>query len=417
MNASKLLFSDDDPFRVVSVDNCDDELRIYVKSTSPWAVCPNCCIQSRKIHSYYSRKVSDLPVFSKKSLIFLQARKFYCHHEECPLKVFTERFDNHFKPYMRKTLRLESRLRQLGLLCGGKTAERICKITSISSSDTTILRLIKKEVFIPLEGASAVGVDDWAFKKRKSYGSILVNLHTGKVIDLLPDREEVTLSDWLKKRPEIEVMSRDRFSNYQKAMTIGAPQAIQVTDRWHLLKNLSEAVQKVLIKYYNKTNIKLTEETQNEDNKTSCVQDISFDEKSSSKTDQDGVRLQRFKELKALQGKGYSIRAMSRHLNMSRQTIKKYLDMETLPRKSYGSNNAIERFFPYIKTRMEKEPTIFLTTLWEELKSKGYKGGYSTLSEALRYYDIRVGKKTGLTKKLPTRAGASFKPSTAAIGS
>jgi len=191
-------------------------------------------------------------VFGKTSLIFLRSRKFYCHRDECPLKVFTERFDNHFKPYKRKTERLESKIRQLGLLAGGKPAERICGMVCMPTSDTTILRLVEKEALTASEDVTAVGVDDWAYRKRDRYGSILVNLHMGKVIDLLPDREEETLRKWLEQRPEIEVMTRDRYSNYQKAITTGAPQAIQVTDRWHLLKNLGEAVQKVLVKQYSK---------------------------------------------------------------------------------------------------------------------------------------------------------------------
>ncbi|WP_165384775.1 transposase [Sphingobacterium corticibacterium] len=90
---------------------------------------------------------------------------------------------------------------------------------------TLILWLVKNEAFLTSEGVTAVGVDDWAYKKRDSYGSILVNLNTGKAIDLLPDREEETLRKWLEKRPKIEVMSRDRYSNYQKAITSGAPLA------------------------------------------------------------------------------------------------------------------------------------------------------------------------------------------------
>lgn len=111
-------------------------------------------------------------------------------------------------------------------------------------SETTILRLVEKESIPSPERVTAVGVEDWAYKKRDSYCSILVNLHTGKVTDLLLDREEGTLGKWQDKRPEIEVMTRDRYSNYQKAIAQGAPQAIQVTERWHLLKNLGEAVQK-----------------------------------------------------------------------------------------------------------------------------------------------------------------------------
>ncbi|MYY49932.1 hypothetical protein CMT87_09000 [Elizabethkingia anophelis] len=266
-----------------------------------------------------------------------------------------------------------------------------------------------------MNGVTAIGVDDWAYKKRDSYGSILVNLHTGKVIDLLPDREEYTLRKWLEIRPEIKVMTRDRYSNYQKAITSGAPQAIQVTDRWHLLKNLSETVQKVLVRQYNKVNATLAEmKLKNEVEKPICDQDMPYKSTGSEST-QGGVRLQRFKQFQELQGKGYSIRAMARHLGMSRQTIRRYMDMETLPRRSNNWINPLERFFPYIKKRMEKEPDILLTTLWEGLKSEGYNGAYTTLSDALKYYGIRVGKKARLTRKLPTRAGAPFKPSTAAI--
>ncbi|QRY58809.1 transposase family protein [Sphingobacterium siyangense] len=227
MNASKLVFSDDsDTFKVISVDPQQDILQIYVQSTMRSAPCPNCCISSKRIHSYYARKIADLPVFGKTSRIILRARKFYCNQDECPFKVFTGRFATHFKPNKRRTERLEGKIRQLGLLAGGRPAQRICGILSMPTSDTTILRLIEKIYFSPIEDVTAIGVDDRAYKKRKSYVSILVNLHTGKVIDLLPDREQETLRKWLQERPEIEVMGRDRYSNYQKAITCCAPQAI-----------------------------------------------------------------------------------------------------------------------------------------------------------------------------------------------
>jgi transposase len=416
MNASKLAFPDEDPFDVISVDTRQDEVYIYVQSTSRSGICANCCTPSVKVHSYYTRKLDDLPMFGKISRIFLRSRKFYCRCEECPLKIFTERFESHFKPYKRRTERLEIKIRQLGLFAGGKPAERICGMVSMPVSDTTILRLVQKEDLPKAAAVSAVGVDDWAFKKRRSYGSILVNLHTGKVIDLLPDREEASLRKWLEQRPEIEIMTRDRYSNYQKAVTVGAPQAAQVADRWHLLKNLSESVQKILTRQYSKANAVLIDKQQQEEpRKSITIQPVSREKESADDLPPDGIRLTRFKQLKQLQGQGYSIRAMARHFGMHRQTVKSYLNMETLPRKSQGGANMLEKFFPLIKRRMEEEPHILLTTLWKDLRSEGYTGAYSTLSDALKYHGIQVGKKAGLIKKLPTRAGASFKPSTVAI--
>ena len=105
---------------------------------------------------------------------------------------------------------------------------------------------------------------------------------------------------------------------------------------------------------------------------------------------------------------------MARQLGLHRQTLKKYLDLEALPRKSQGSGNIIEQYFPYIKQRMEEEPGIYLTTLWNELKEQGYPGAYTTLSDAFKYYGIRIGKKARQTKA-PSGAGLLFKPSTTAI--
>ncbi|MYY49931.1 transposase family protein [Elizabethkingia anophelis] len=101
---------------MLSFDNQEDEYRLYVQSRTLSAICPNCCTPSKKIHSCYTRKIADLPVFGKISVIFLRSRKFYCRQAECPYKVFSERFEHHFKPYRRKTDRLESKIQQLGLL-------------------------------------------------------------------------------------------------------------------------------------------------------------------------------------------------------------------------------------------------------------------------------------------------------------
>jgi len=225
--------------------------------------------------------VTDLPVFGKASLIFLRSRKFYCRQEGCPLKIFAERFENHFRPYRRKTERLERKIRQLGLLSGGKPTERICGILSIFTSDTTILRFVKKECFPSPQGVTAVGVDDWAYQKRDSY------------------------------------------SNYRKAIATGAPQAVQVTDRWHLLKNLSEVVQKVLIKQYSKANAVLAgKQLRDEAREPVFIRPGPDESKSSDQSARSGIRLQRFKQLKELQGKGYSIRAMARHLGMHRLSFR-----------------------------------------------------------------------------------------------
>ena len=106
---------------------------------------------------------------------------------------------------------------------GGRPAERICNTLSMPVSDSTLLRLIHKTPLPPIGQLKAIGVDDWAYKKRDRYGGIPVNLDTGKVIDLLPDREEKTLTSWLQGQPAIEVITRDRYGKYMLAATKGLP--------------------------------------------------------------------------------------------------------------------------------------------------------------------------------------------------
>ncbi|MFC3563721.1 ISL3 family transposase [Pedobacter jamesrossensis] len=246
MNASKVIFNNASQFKVVSVDSLADSFIIYISSKNRKSFCPNCEEASSKVHSYYTRKFADLPAFGKCSQIVLRARKFYCSTLECPLKVFTERYGDHFKPYQRRTDRLHNKLLNIAIESGGKSAERICSQLSIPTSDTTLLRIIEKKELPCNNGVIALGIDDWAIKKRERYGSILVDLTTNRPIGLLGDREENTVSEWLKKRTQVKIISRDRYSNYQSASTKGAPDAIQVTDRWHLLKNLGEAMRKIL---------------------------------------------------------------------------------------------------------------------------------------------------------------------------
>src|SRR5262249_23079590 len=98
----------------------------------------------------------------------------------------------------------------------------------------------------PAEPPRVVGIDDWAWRKGQRYGTVVVDLERSDVIDLLPDRDADTAAAWLKAHPGVEVISRDRSAAYAQAATEGASQAEQVADRWHLLKNLREAVERVL---------------------------------------------------------------------------------------------------------------------------------------------------------------------------
>jgi len=195
--------------------------------------CPECNEFSSKIHSYYPRNFQDLPWAGYVVRINWKVRKFYCKNEGCLRKVFCERLGAVAAPYGRRTQRLNQYLNEIGFALGGNGGSKLASFIGMPISSSTMLRIIynveqDRDVTTP----RVLGIDDWAFRKGKNYGTILVDLEKRKPIDLLPDREMETVKKWLEAHPGIELISRDRASCYSQAAELGAPQAIQVADRW-----------------------------------------------------------------------------------------------------------------------------------------------------------------------------------------
>jgi transposase len=216
------------------------QINLNVVSTQVSSQCPVCQEFSSKIHSKYLRVISDLPISGKIATINLQVRKFFCENLDCVRKIFSERFKQQLKSYARRFERLNELLSSMGLELGGNLAQRIGHLSFVKISASTILRLIIKCPIHAIESPKIIGVDDWAFKKRFNYGTIIVDLEKSKVIELLPNREAVTLTKWLIEHPTIETVSRDRSSTYASAITEANKEITQIADRWHILNNLTE---------------------------------------------------------------------------------------------------------------------------------------------------------------------------------
>ncbi|EDP94123.1 transposase [Kordia algicida OT-1] len=297
------------------------------------------------------------------TIISLKARKFHCLTSNCPRKIFTERFSKHFLPYRRTTTRLEKSILSIALETGGNITERISKSIGIPVRDTICIRRIYKSPLPDIKAPEILGVDDWAYKKGHRYCTVLVNLQNNNIIDLLLDREASSLENWLKNHTGVKIISRGRYGKYIQGATKGAPQAIQVTDRWHLLKNLKQ----VAIKIMNREYAKLSQLTTTESQKIKKISVSKNEARLLNKSQK------RFIEMKKLQQEGLSIQVIARELNMHRQTVKKYILLEYLPQKCYKRESNIETHFSYIEKRVKEEPKILLKTLWEELKVRGYR--------------------------------------------
>lgn len=245
MEVAHLLALSDD----LRIDQCTittSALVIRVISTQPVCCCPVCGQRSDQIHSRYLRVVADVPCGNRPVSLHLEVRKFFCRHTGCLRKIFTERVPELVQPSARMTKRLRLALQALGLATGGEVGARLALKLGMRAASTTFLRCLRVVVSSSTPKVRVVGLDDWAYKRGDTYGTIVVDLERHQVIDLLPARSSDTVKVWLQRHPEIEVISRDRASSYADAARQGAPQAPQVADRFHLTKNVREKLKDLL---------------------------------------------------------------------------------------------------------------------------------------------------------------------------
>ncbi len=222
------------------------QVTITLASLASRAACPVCGTRSSRLHSNYQRTVADLPCAGRQIVFHLHTHKWRCLNQACARQVFAERLDPFIHVFARMTTRLSQTLEQIGLATSGEGGTRLAEDLGMATSPTTLLRRVMAVPAPTSPPPRNIGLDEWASRRGRRYGTIIVDLERHRVVDLLADREVDTVAAWLEQHPTIELVSRDRSREFARAIAQGAPQAIQVLDRWHLLKNLTEILPPIL---------------------------------------------------------------------------------------------------------------------------------------------------------------------------
>lgn len=393
MTASLLLPFDLSGLVLDSVSIDDMTLHIAAHSTIGEADCPDCKETSSNVHSYYMRHPQDLSCVGFGVRWHLTVKRFRCCNAACIRKTFVEEIPEVLSKNKRRLDRLTEVLRKIGLDVGGEAAARISQYLHINVSGDTILRILRKTELEVSETPRVLGVDDWAFVRGHRYGTILVDLERHQPVDLLPDRKAETLASWLQDHPGIEIVTRDRSSEYEAGITAGAPEAVQVADRWHLLKNLGEAVQQALESH--RGDLRQATKRVHEEQVAvvlEAAQETEAPAKISEPTDTpaQAYREWLFHEVKALGAQGVSARAIARELAIHRRTVARYLSADECPTLETRPQNTSQAapYYPYLRQRLV-EGCRNRKQLWREIQAQGFTGGYMSVYRAVTKMDPR----------------------------
>jgi transposase len=349
---------------------------VWLHTTPSQGRCPDCKQVSVYKHGYYQRAPRDVPLCDKRVRLFIRVRRFRCRNRHCPRATFAQRLSAWLPAFARRTRRLSHALHAVACMISAEAGARLLNRLKMPTSPDTLLRLVRRiKPQVPAK-PQIIGIDDWALRKGTTYGTIIVDLVHHRVLDLLPDRTAATVKTWLARHRSIEVIARDRSSEYRKAVEEAAPQAVQVADRWHLLHNMTDLLKRLCFRYFEalkqlplpvRLATVLAPPLRGPFPRTKA-------EQAASKAHRQ-KRIQRYRTIRRLYKRGHSLSEIARRLGLNWKTVSKYAHAEHFPdggqRKLIKS--ILDPYLPYMVERFEAGCGNALQ-LWREICARGYPG-------------------------------------------
>jgi len=355
-------------------------LHVAARGTRPGGRCPDCGRASRAVHSRYRRRPSDLPTLGSRVRVGLVVRRFYCRNPGCGRRTFAERLPELLAPRARRTLRLAEAQGRVGAALGGEGGARLLSRLAMPASADTVLRLVRRLPLAEPEPARVVAVDDWALRKGRTYGTIVVDLERRRVLDLLPDRAAETLADWLRARPGVEVVARDRSTEYARAIALGAPAAVQVADRWHLLANMRQVLERWLAGAQARLRRLLPpgSDASADTRQRSGRRTGPFPRSAAEMRARAGRRERRtalYEEVRRRRAAAETLLAIGRAVGLAVNTVRKYAAAESfpVPERQRPWPSILDPYLAHLQARFAEGCTS-PRVLWREVRAMGFPG-------------------------------------------
>lgn len=363
-------------FQITTTHCRNQTIEIHATSTGSTSPCPHCGIASSRKHGWYRRSVQDLPIQKHKVVLKLQINRYRCDEGACPRRTFAESPTTLVGRYQRQTHQLCLAWVALGMALGGEAGSALGQHLSLPSSGDMLLRRVVQHPVPAVEEPTVVGIDDWAWKKRFRYGSIVVDLERNRPLALLPSRDAQSVSAWFKQHPSIRVVSRDRSGEYRRAIEVGAPQATQVADRWHLLVNLRTTLETALAPFASTIRQALRQPM-------SSPTTVPVSEKPSDAALADQAR---FIAMQARHAAGATQKAIAAEFNLHPRTVQRWLRANgPPPGKRAPRPTKIKSVAPFLRERYTQGCTN-ATQLWRELQAQGIHLSRTTVLDWVRLH-------------------------------
>lgn len=353
-------------------------LLVLARAREGTAACPKCGAASGRVHSRYQRRLADAAVGGRPVEIQLAVRRFFCLSPRCKRKTFAEQVDGLTTRYARKTLLLASVLGRIAVALAGRAGSRLAAGLGVPASRQVMLRLVMSTPDPEAASVRVLGVDDFAIRRGQHYGTLLIDIETGAPLDLIEGRDAQPLAGWLAAHPGVEVVCRDRASAFADGARTGAPDAVQVADRFHLWQNLAKAVEKCVAAH--RTCLADPEPPPAAEGGTPPAAEPA-DAGTPGLTGKFAERARRNHALvHQLRAEGRGIREISRHLGWGQHTVQRYERAATWEELVDGRwkgprPSKLDPFKPYLDQHADAGHGSF-TRLFHEIKALGYDGSY-----------------------------------------